>query len=97
MKQKFIAVKKSVREAGQGMTEYLIVVALIAISAIAVFSFFGQTMRHQVAGIAAELSGTDSSTNVGNAKTAASNANSKGTVQKSMGDYSSATVLNGTE
>ncbi|MBU2753198.1 pilus assembly protein [Acidithiobacillus sp. CV18-2] len=97
MKQKFIAVKKSVREAGQGMTEYLIVVALIAISAIAVFSFFGQTMRHQVAGIAAELSGTDSGTNVSNAKGTASDANSKGTVQKSMGDYSSANVLNGTK
>jgi len=95
MKQKFIAVRKSVREAGQGMTEYLIVVALIAISAIAVFSFFGQTMRHQVAGIAAELAGNDSSTNVSNAKNTASDANSKGTKQKTMGDYSSATVLNG--
>ncbi len=95
MKQKFVAVRKSVREAGQGMTEYLIVVALIAISAIAVFSLFGQTMRHQVAGIAAELSGQDSSTNVSNAKSTASDANSKGTVQKTMGDYSSAKILTG--
>jgi Tfp pilus assembly protein FimT len=95
MKQKFVAVRKSVREAGQGMTEYLIVVALIAISAIAVFSFFGQTMRHQVAGIAAELAGNDSSANVSSAKTTASNANSKGTQPKNMGDYSSAKILNG--
>ncbi len=95
MKMNVVAVRKSVREAGQGMTEYLIVVALIAISAIAVFSFFGQTMRHQVAGIAAELAGQDSQTNVNNAKSAASNANGKGTTQKSMGDYSSASALNG--
>ncbi|WP_291511854.1 pilus assembly protein [Acidithiobacillus sp.] len=94
MKQKFIAVRKSVREAGQGMTEYLIVVALIAISAIAVFSFFGQTMRHQVAGIASELAGDDSSTSVSNAKGTASKANSQGTLPKNMGDYSSAKVLN---
>jgi Flp pilus assembly pilin Flp len=44
-------------ERGQGMTEYLIVVALIAIAAVAVFSRFGQTMRYQVAGIAGELVG----------------------------------------
>ncbi|MEL5848033.1 MAG: pilus assembly protein [Candidatus Igneacidithiobacillus chanchocoensis] len=93
MKQKFIAVRKSIREAGQGMTEYLIVVALIAISAIAVFSFFGQTMRHQVAGIAAELAGKDSSSNVSNAQGTASKANTNGTKQKTMGDYSSVKEL----
>jgi len=31
------------RQAGQGMTEYLIVVALIAVAAIGVYSLFGQT------------------------------------------------------
>jgi len=46
-------------QGGQGMTEYLIVLALIAISSIVVFSRFGQTMRNQVAGLAHELVGTD--------------------------------------
>ena len=32
----------------QGMTEYIIIVALIAVSAIGVYSFFGQTIRNQV-------------------------------------------------
>jgi len=96
MKQQFLKVRKYARQAGQGMTEYLIVVALIAISAIAVFSFFGQTMRHQVAGIANELAGEDSTSSVTNAKTAASNANNpqKGTKPVNMGDYSSAKILN---
>jgi Flp pilus assembly pilin Flp len=47
------------RQAGQGMTEYIIIVALIAIAAIGVFMFFGNTARQQVAGMATELSGQD--------------------------------------
>lgn len=42
---------------GQGMTEYIIIVALIAIAAIGVFSMTGKTMRTQVGGLAKELSG----------------------------------------
>ncbi len=91
--QKLVS-KKIRRQQGQGMTEYLIVVALIAISAIVVFSFFGQTMRNQVAGIAQELAGKDSSTSVSNAATAAGNADSLGTKKKTMGDYSSYKELN---
>lgn len=44
-------------QAGQGMTEYIIIVALIAIAAIGVFSMFGKTVRNQAAGLAKELSG----------------------------------------
>ena len=33
------------RQAGQGMTEYIIIVALIAISAIGVVSIFGDNIR----------------------------------------------------
>lgn len=42
---------------GQGMTEYIVIVALIAVAAIAVYQFFGQTIRSQTAGIAREVSG----------------------------------------
>lgn len=42
---------------GQGMTEYIIVVALIAIAAIATTNYFGRTIRNQVAGMAAGLAG----------------------------------------
>ena len=37
---------------GQGMTEYIIIVALIAVAAIAVYQHFGQTVRNQTAAIA---------------------------------------------
>ena len=45
------------RVRGQGMTEYIIIVALIAIAAIATTTFFGSTVRNQVAGMAAGLAG----------------------------------------
>ena len=47
--------------AGQGMTEYIIVVALVAVAAIAVYQYFGQVVRAQVAAMAHELSGEDGS------------------------------------
>ena len=47
------------RQRGQGMTEYIIIVALIAIAAIAVYSMFGSTVRNQVSGMAQELAGKD--------------------------------------
>jgi len=43
---------------GQGMTEYIIIVALIAIAAIGVFTAFGDVVRGQVGQMAGELSGT---------------------------------------
>ena len=73
---------------GQGMTEYIIIVALIAIAAIGSFQFFGQTARSQAAAAAQELSGQDGSTDTTNAQTAAGNARAQGNDQKSMGDFS---------
>lgn len=47
------------KQLGQGMTEYIIIVALIAIVAITVFNIFGDTVRGQVGNMAAELGGQD--------------------------------------
>ena len=49
--------KKYLKQLGQGMTEYIIIVALIAIAAIAVYTVFGDVIRQQVGGMAAELAG----------------------------------------
>ncbi|MDG9924872.1 MULTISPECIES: hypothetical protein [unclassified Pseudomonas] len=50
-------IKARARQLGQGMTEYIIIVALIAIAAIVVYNLFGDTVRGQVGDMAAELSG----------------------------------------
>lgn len=49
------------RQQGQGMTEYLVIVALVAVAAIAVYQSFGQVIRSQTAAMAKELAGEDGS------------------------------------
>ena len=59
------------RQQGQGMTEYIIIVALIAVAAIAVYQFFGQTVRSQTSAMAYQLSGQKGETAINDAKAAA--------------------------
>ena len=53
------------RTAGQGMTEYIIVVALIAVAAIGVYSAFGDVVRGQTSVAAVALSGRTNTTGRG--------------------------------
>ncbi len=46
---------------GQAMVEYVIVVALVAVAAIAVYQLFGQVIRAQTAAMAREIAGEDGS------------------------------------
>ncbi len=66
--------KSLANEKGQGMTEYLIITALIAVAAIAVFAFFGQTIRNQVAGLSDEVAGSSASGAMGEAVKSAGDA-----------------------
>jgi type IV pilus assembly protein PilA len=59
------------RPLGQGMTEYVIVVALIAIASIAVYRYLGDSVRNQTAAMAKELAGQDGKTQVEAAQAAA--------------------------
>lgn len=47
--------RKTIR--GQGMSEYLIIVGLIAVAGIAVMGLFGGAVRTQLGGMAEELAG----------------------------------------
>jgi Flp pilus assembly pilin Flp len=49
--------KNLIKQIGQGMTEYIIIVALIAIAAIGIYSFFGDTITDQMGNMTKELSG----------------------------------------
>lgn len=71
---------------GQGMTEYIIIVALIAIAAIGVFKFFGETARNQMGGMAMELGGKDGSAAITEAGNAADAAEAEGE-EKDLGSY----------
>ena len=72
---------------GQGMTEYIIILGLIAIAAIAAFSFFGQTVRGQVAGMANEVGGESGKAGIDIAKGAADKATTNAQKNMNMKTY----------
>lgn len=72
---------------GQGMTEYIIIVALIAVAAIGSFRYFGQTARQQAAAAATEVSGGNGTAQTTAAQTAAGQAVNQADQKKSMGTF----------
>lgn len=81
-------------QTGQGMTEYIIIVALIAVAAIGVYSLFGKTVRNQVAGVAQEISGQSSSQSLNNARQSARRAGTVARQDITLGNYDEATEGN---
>lgn len=79
--------RRNRKESGQGMTEYIIIVALIAVAAIAVTQLFGTTVRTQMGAIASEVGGNDASTTVTAASTAGSNAATAAAKKRSLSTY----------
>lgn len=77
--------KRFMKQIGQGMTEYIIIVALIAIAAIAAYSFFGDTVRLQVGNMAAELGGGTG--DAAAAQTAGETSKTKSETASRLGDY----------
>lgn len=71
------------------MTEYIIIVAVIALAAIAAFSYFGKTVRSQTGAMSESLAGdkTAAETSVSNAKAAAGQADTEGTTDANLKDY----------
>ena len=72
---------------GQGMTEYIIIVALVAIAAIAVYSFFGRTVRGQMASITSQLAGNTGGAGYNNAQAGRAGANNEGAQKYNLGNY----------
>ena len=77
---------------GQGMTEYIIIVALVAIAAIAVYSFFGQAVRGQMASITGQLAGASGVNGLGSANTAHNQANVQGSTTYNLKTYNQGAV-----
>lgn len=76
-------------QSGQGMTEYIIIVAVIALAAIAAFSFFGKTVRNQTAAMSDSLAGDAGAakTAVGKAKDAATEAEGEAKENANLNTY----------
>ena len=79
--------KPSTPPLGQGMTEYIIVVAVVAVAAIGIYSLLGQTIRNQTAGIAQEIAGNDGGSAMAAASSSANSARSQANVRKGLSNY----------
>jgi len=80
-----IAARK--RMLGQGMTEYIIIVALIAVAAIGVYRMFGDTVQQQVAGLAKEISGQSGADAQAAAAASADAAETQSNISKDLSNY----------
>jgi Flp pilus assembly pilin Flp len=78
------------RQRGQGMTEYIIIVALIAVAAIGVYSFFGETVREQTSAIANEVAGQSGTAAIARAGTAADSAGTSASTTKGLSNFDAA-------
>jgi len=86
-----LRLRKQRKQTGQGMTEYIIIVALIAVSAIAVTQLFGTTVRTQMGAIASEVGGNDATATINKAKTAGSTAATTAGKKRSLDTYGNQT------
>jgi Tfp pilus assembly protein PilV len=78
---------RRIRQRGQGMTEYIIIVALIGVAAIGVYALFRQTIRNQTAGLASELAGNDAQQNINKAQANAQQATTQADAKKNLANY----------
>lgn len=75
------------RQAGQGMMEYVIIAALIAVAAIGIYSAFGKTLRIQTAGMAQEAAGQQASTDLARDASNAASGRANDPQKAGMGRY----------
>jgi Flp pilus assembly pilin Flp len=82
-----VNVKTNPTQRGQGMMEYIIIVAMIAVAAIGTYSLFGQTIRTQTAGMAREIAGQNAGEQISKAGDDSNAAVGRATATKGMSTY----------
>jgi Flp pilus assembly pilin Flp len=73
------------KQKGQGMTEYIIIVALIAIAAIGVYSKFGKTVKDEVVAVTAGLAGDAGTASANTARATADEQAANGEAGEQLG------------
>jgi Flp pilus assembly pilin Flp len=89
----FKHLKRTAKVRGQGMTEYIIIVALIAVAAIGVYSMFGETVKKQTGAMSASLGGDFANAKAHNDKAKAVNVENENKVKETK-DLSNFTTNN---
>ncbi|HEY0686313.1 MAG TPA: hypothetical protein VGD45_28490 [Steroidobacter sp.] len=75
------------RQLGQGMSEYIIITALIAVAGIGLFAAFGDTLSHQMAAMSQEMSGQAGDDEVTAASDAAGEASTRAEQNETLSNY----------
>jgi type IV pilus assembly protein PilA len=78
---------KAFRQRGQGMTEYIIIVALIAVAAIGIYQAFGDVVRAQTSIAVSALGGYQSGGAEGVVTAAQERSNTEGSRAKTLRDF----------
>jgi len=86
---------QAARQRGQGMSEYIIITALVAVAGIGLFAAFGDTLQNQLAGMSQELAGQSGATDIERAGTAAKTARSRASQSESLSNYTQQTNAGG--
>ena len=79
------------RQLGQGMSEYIIITALVAVAGIGLFAAFGDTLQSQLASMSMEMSGQSGATDIQNAQRSATTAQTRSAQADSLANYNQQT------
>lgn len=85
------------RQRGQGMSEYIIITALVAVAGIGLFAAFGDTLQNQMAGMSMEMSGQSGSQDIQDAQSSANTAQTRAAQADSLATYNQQTNADGGE
>ena len=83
------------KQRGQGMSEYIIITALVAVAGIGLFAAFGDTLQNQLAGMSQEMAGQSGATDIERAGTTAKTARTRATQADSLSNYHQQTNAGG--
>ena len=76
---------------GQGMSEYIIITALVAVAGIGLFAAFGDVLQNQMAGMSREMAGQSGSQDITDAQGSATAAQNRAQQADSLATYNQQT------
>ena len=79
------------RQFGQGMSEYIIITALVAVAGIGLFAAFGDVLQNQMAGLSREMAGQSGTAQVTAAQTSAGQAQTRAAGAQNRATYNQQT------
>jgi len=79
------------QQRGQGMSEYIIITALVAVAGIGLFAAFGDVLQNQMAGMSREMAGQSSTQDISDAQASATTAQNRAAQTDSLSTYNQQT------